>query len=371
MRSPCHARLVLFLLTTLSACDRPSPPAAPSAAGARPALSVTRAEARVEDWERVIEASGVIAAWHEATVSAATPGEPLVEVRAEVGDAVEAGQLLARFDDRNARVGLAQAEASLAEARAGARQAAADHERYLMLAQTQAISAQTVQQAETDRQVAEAQQASAEAALLAARIDLENTRVTAPDGGLISSRSAALGEVAQAGAELFRLIRQGRLEWQAELNADYLAQIGPGQSVSLELPDGSSARGQVRQLAPALDDSSRLALAYVALEPASSARAGMYASGSIAVGRASALWVPAGALVIRDGRGYVFRLRDQQVEQVGVTSGRRRGEQLEILNGLEVGESVVVQGAGFLSDGDSVRIVAAGDAPEVLAGDAR
>lgn len=334
--------------------------AAPDAATApRPALTVTAAPAVERSWPAVIEASGAIAAWQEATVAARVAGLPLVEVRADVGDRVRRGQLLARYDDSTVRADLARAEAALAAAQASAQAAEANRDRALGLQSTGAISAQDLLQSKTTAMTAVAQVAQARAALESARLSLAHTRVLAPDDGVVTSRSATLGAVAGSGTELFRLIRQNRLEWRAELGPTQLARVTPGMSATLKLPDGSTASGKVRRVAPALDGGTRLGLAYVELAPGSHARAAMFASGRLEAGARNVVTVPAESVVIRDGRSFVAMLEGSRVRLRPVETGAGRDGLVEITRGLEAGASVVARGAGFLHEADVVRVVPA------------
>ena len=124
----------------------------------------------------------------------------------------------------------------------------------------------------------------------------------------------------------------------------------------LTLPDGSTTGGRIRQLAPAMDSTTRLALAYVDLQPGSRALPGMYLTGTLQSARRPALTVPAESVVIRDGRSYVLRLEGERCRLTAVTVGRRQGSEAEITAGLKAGDPVVVKGAGFLNDNDLVRI---------------
>jgi RND family efflux transporter MFP subunit len=330
-----------------------SPPAEPA-----PALTVTVTSPERVPWPQVIEASGAIAAWQEAVIGARVSGLPLAEVDVNVGDSVKRGQVLARFDTSMVRAELAEAEARLVEAKAETRQAAVNRDRALMLRQSGALSEQQILQYVTQADTAQAQQGVAEAALQAARIKLDNTRVVAPDDGVISARNATLGQVAdaQSGAELFKLIRQGRLEWRGELTPAQMGQIRIGSPVLLALPDGSQAKATIRQLAPALDANLRLGIAYADIEPGSSARASMYVRGRVELAATDALVVPGESVTIRDGRSYVFAVEGNRVKQLPVTTGRRVGHEIEIVQGMNGDERIAVRGAGFLNDGDLVAI---------------
>ena len=112
-------------------------------------------------------------------------------------------------------------------------------------------------------------------------------------------------------------------------------------------------------VAPTVDPQTRNALVYVDLPPKTDFRAGMFARGEFALGSSDALTVPQEALVVRDGFTYVFVVGPQQrVQQRKVQTGRRIADRVEILSGLEADTSVAVRGAGFLNDGDLVRVAA-------------
>lgn len=341
----------------------PAAPATP--APAAPAMTVTLAAVTRANWDATLEASGAIEPWQEAVLGAQSPGLRLLEVRANVGDAVRRGQVLARFDAATLRAGLAELQAGLLRAEAEARQAAANRQRMQTLKGSGGVSEQEVLQYETQADTSAAQVAVARAQLEARRLQLDYAELKAPDDGVISARSATVGAVADSGAELFRLIRQGRLEWRGELTAAQLAGVAPGQRVELRLPDGSAATARVRQSAPRLDAASRMATVYADIEPGSRARAGMYAAGKVVLQQRQALIVPAASVVIRDGRSYVFKGGADAARPlaaaraVHVEVGRRQGGALELLGSVAAGERVVVQGAGFLKDGDTVRVIRA------------
>ncbi|MBC3941106.1 efflux RND transporter periplasmic adaptor subunit [Sphingomonas albertensis] len=341
------AGAALLIATGVAVVTITGEPSAPTTA-AKPAaaLTVTEATARRELWPMTVEASGAIAPWQEASIGTQIGGYQLIDVRVNVGDRVRRGQLLARLDP-------ALLNAEEAQLRAGYDQAEANRQRALSLQASGAVSDQDVLQFVTEAR-------TAAAGLAAKRLQLRYTSVVAPDDGIISARTATLGAVAPAGQEFFRLIRQERLEWRGELTAPQLARVIPGQKIMLELPDGTHSAATVRQTAPILDERSRLGIAYADIVGGSRARAGMYANGRIEMAETPAITVPAQSVVIRDGRYYVLKLgRPEAAPRASlqaVTIGRRRGDAVEILSGLAVGARVVVQGAGFLNDGDVVRL---------------
>ncbi|HET7730851.1 MAG TPA: efflux RND transporter periplasmic adaptor subunit [Usitatibacter sp.] len=327
-----------------------------AAAPARPALSVTVVQPATAALALRLEATGNVAAWQEAIVGAEAPGLRISDVLVNVGDRVTKGQVLATFAPETRQAESAQQQAAVAEAQAAFDEARSNAERRRLLAASGAASKQEIEQYTTAARTAEARLAAARAAARAAEVNLGNTRVLAPDDGVVSARAATVGAVAQPGQELFRVIRKGRLEWRAEVPAADLPRVRPGQEVAVTLPGGEAAAGKVRMIAPTLDPQTRNAIVYVDLQPGA-ARAGMFARGEFDLGTAPALTVPQQAVVVRDGFSYVFTVTPaNRVQQRKVRVGRRSGERIEIVEGLPAGTSVVAAGAGFLNDGDLVAI---------------
>jgi HlyD family secretion protein len=231
-----------------------------------------------------------------------------------------------------------------------------------------ALSAQEVARYVTAEQTANARAASAKAGLTAQQVRLRHTDVRAPDSGIISDRKATVGSVPAPSAELFRMIRKGRLEWRAELTSAELGRIAPGAEVQVTAANGSVMKGKVRALAPTVDPNNRATLVYVDLAPPSgkspAPSAGMFARGEFLLGATVALTVPQQALVMREGFSYVFSVGpDERVAQRKVQTGRQSGDRVEILSGLSAEAQLAMEGAGFLNDGDLVRVVAPAAAP--------
>ncbi len=365
-RRPLIVAGVLVLLAiagvAVSVLRGPSAPAAAPVSGPvqdRASLTVALASPALVSWQETMQVAGGIYAWQEASVGAEVSGLRLVDVDVDVGDQVRKGQLLARFDEATMLAAVNQQKAVLAQVEASAAEADANASRAAGLRKSGALSEQNIVQYETRARVTRAEVESARARLHSQELALSYTRVLAPDDGVISSRNAMLGSVAGPGTELFRLVRQNRIEWRAEVPAAQLARIQIGQVVSVELQDGTTVQGTVRQIAPMLNENTRVGIAYVELDHANSgsARPGMYANGTIALGERPAMTVPASAIVLRDGHEYVFTVdANQQVVQNKVTIGRRSGRDVEIVTGLDANMGVIISGAPFLNDGDLVRV---------------
>ena len=335
-------------------------------AQARPALTVTVTRAQTQNLAQGVSANGTVAAWQEASIGAEIGGLRLTEVRVNVGDQVKAGQVLAVFAADNVLAEINQAKAAMNEAKAVAAEAQANADRARALQPSGVISAQQFNQSLTAEATAKARVESAQALMAVHELRLRQTQVKAPDSGVISSRSASVGAVVGLGTELFRQIRGNRLEWRADMVSSELFQIKAGQKVHIQAAAGGTVTGTVRMVAPTVDGQNRTGTVYVDLPPnaMSSLKPGMYARGDFEFGSTSASMVPQQSVVIRDGFSQIFVVQaDQRVKLYKVNLGRRQGEWLEVTSGLPAEANVVVRGAGFLTAGDLVKVVA--DTPAV------
>lgn len=333
---------------------------APAAVPApKAALSVSSVSPTSGSLAMKLAANGSVAAWQEASIGAEVNGLKLTEVRVNVGDAVRKGQVLATFASETAQAELLQVQASLAEAEASAFAASADAQRAATLKDTGALSATQIAQFNTQEATSKARVQAAKAQVTAAQVRLKNAQLTAPDNGIISARNATVGSVVGAGAELFRMVRQGRLEWRAEVTSSEIGRIKSGALVSVTAASGATVNGKVRMIAPTVDPVTRNALVYVDIPANPGILAGMYAKGEFALGQQNALTLPQQALVLRDGFTYAMRIEaNNKVSQMKLQTGKRNGDLVEILSGAKAGEKFVASGAAFLADGDTVKVVA-------------
>jgi len=345
--------------------SRAADAAKPGASAAKPALTVRTTQARQSTLPVKLSANGSIAAWQEASVGAEANGLRVQELHAAIGDFVRRGQLLATFAAETIQADVALARANLAEATANAAEAAANAERARAVQGTGALSAQQINQYLTAELAAKARVDSAKAQLDTQLLRLKHTRLEAPDSGTITARSATVGAVVGAGTEMFKMVRQGRLEWRAEVTSAELGRIQAGTAVVVTAPGGSQAKGRVRMVAPTVDATSRNGMVYVDLLAAQTAGAplgaafkpGMFARGEFEMGSSQALTVPQTAVVVRDGFSYVYRVNaDNRVSQIKVSTGRMVGETMEV-QGIQPQDRLVASGGSFLSEGDMVKVV--------------
>jgi RND family efflux transporter MFP subunit len=335
----------VLLRTTASGTETVNESIAPD----HSAIAVVTERAVFAQWQDTIETSGVIAPWQEAVINAQIEGYQIIEIRADVGDVVHKGQVLAVLNQEFLHVQRDELQAKWDKATADLKRASA-------LSAKGNMSEKDLLQVQTEEKIAKA--------LLEQKLlEIKYATVTAPDAGVIVSRSALLGQVGQLGTELFRINRQSRLEWRAELAASDLKRVSVGQKVEVDLPDGEVVIGVIRMIAPTLDEATRRGLIYADITEGSMARAGMYSGGRILLGLRQALIVPAASLLVRDGRHYAARLSGSEqgprVELVPVDIGRYSGDRAEVMDGLSPSDTIVGQGAGLLNDGDRVRVVQA------------
>jgi len=323
---------------------------------AKPALTVTAVTVTPEPLTRTVEASGTITAWQEVPVGAETGGLRAVDVYADEGSYVRQGQVLVKMNDAVLASQERQQAAALASAKAQLAQAQAALGRAQDLKGQGFLSQASLDQATAQQRTAAANVSAAQAALAETQTRRGQTNVRAPVAGLITARSVVKGQIVAAGTELFRLVRDGRLELNAQIPEQDLAAVRPGMPATV-MGNGVSTTGTVRIVTPQVDPQTRVGLARIALAAGSGLKPGMFATASIAGGAAPSLTVPVQSIIYRTDQAGVYVLDSaNHVHFRPVKTGQRAGDRVEVLGGVNAGERVVAQGAGFLSDGDLVRV---------------
>ena len=324
---------------------------------------------------RALVVNGSLAAWDELPVGTEAGGLAIVQVAVEEGDKVTKGQLLAKLDDSVLKAQYAQAIAAVAQAEAGIRKAEAmsgsassDVRRAKELSKNGFISGQTAEQRETtfsaaqaDVNVARQNLTTAQAIADERAAQLAQTEIRAPTDGTISKRMAKLGNVVAVGEQLFRMIRDNRVELQAEVPEMDLPRLKEGQAATVVLSDGDTQRfeGKIRLVGATVDPQTRIGMVYVALPEDPALKPGMFVHGEVQTGHADVLQVPAQAIVYKDFKPAVFIVDEANHAKLRmVETGARINGQVEIINGVSAGEHVALAGAGYLKDNDLVRVEA-------------
>lgn len=338
--------------------------------------------------DRVI-ASGTIQPVETVYVQPQVEGVRIEELKADVGDKVEAGQVLAVLSRdalklqkqqylatiaKTEAVG-AQYEAQLAEARANEAEAVRQAERAETLIRTKAVSQTQLEQLQSQAEAAKARTRAAEQTIAANKADLDvarsqladvelslsRTEMKAPVGGVITERNAKIGAIASAaGNPLFTLIRDGAIELQADVAEGDLLKLKPGQKVNLSIA-GTSTRidGEVRVIDPVVDQTSRLGKVKISIADAAAARAGMFASAEIIITQRKVLSLPLTAVTAEKDGDYVRKVVDGVVDMTKVKTGVADGDYVEIASGLKDKDVVVEKAGVFVRDGDHIAPVRA------------
>ena len=366
---PCAAQLLLvgaLAAAVLSTgCNKPEADD-PKAAAVAQGLPVTLVPADTREVERTIVVSGPVSAWEEMQLGVEVSGVRVTRLNVDVGQSVTAGQVLLELDARTLDSELAQARAALNEAEAGAALAQANLRRSEALVRDKLVSAASVDELRAARSQAIARQATARAMRDTAQLRRDFATLRAPDSGVISKRLVQPGQVVAAGTPLLYLIRDNRLEWRAELADSELARVQVGDIVSITQA-GTRIDGRVRAVSPGVDAATRTGTLYADLPDPGPLRAGSYVEGRITIGAAPGITVPVAAIVQRDGNSYVFTVDGKTARRVRVRTGSTVGTRIEIVEGVRPGTQVVEAGAGFLGEGDIVRVVPATATPAAKA----
>ncbi len=333
-----------------------------SSSSPKAALTIAITQPEQQNWQQYFTANGNIAAWQEVVIGSELSGQRITKVNVNIGDKVSRGQVLAEINNESIRADLATAKANYAEAQAVLTDASATNKRFQQLKNTGAISAREATQYQTSQSTAQARLDAAKAQIDSNQLRLTQTQVIAPDHGVISARTATVGSLAQTGQELFRLIRDDRLEWRAEVTSTDLYKLKQGMTAQITSPDPAqpTIKGIVRMIAPVIDPKTRYGLVYVDLPTTDAVRMGMFVKGEFDLGEKAALTIPQTALLLRDGFTYVFIVnKDNRVTQQKVTIGIRLKDRIEVIDLPNNNVNLVASGTGFLADGDLIKIAPA------------
>jgi membrane fusion protein (multidrug efflux system) len=283
------------------------------------------------------------------------------QVYVREGDRVSAGAPLARFEAVDFESTLRSAEADVISARTAATTAQWNYDQSKDLFKVGAIAERDLRATEQAAVAAKAQQAAAEARQRAAQSQVRDTRIVAPVNGTIQFRRVQGGEHILRGAELFTLVRSEILELTASLPARRANEVKPGQPVRF-LADGRTFTGKVARVSPTIDPASRSITAYVQIpNPKGELKGNTFSSGQIiAQTLEGVLVVPQPAVRTgQDGKPFVYRITGGELEQAPVTLGvvDEARSLVEIKDGLQLGDQVVVGNVGTLGRGMKAQII--------------
>jgi HlyD family secretion protein len=382
------ALLAAALLPAAGAqAQTPAPAASQAAAPVGPSVTVTAA--KTTEIVQSVVVSGSMVARDEVLVSPEVDGLQIVEILAEEGDKVAAGQILARLSRTTLDVQKAQNEAQIARAEAVIAQSNAqiveaeanlvaannNFDRTKQLRASGNVSNETFDQRDAVARAAQAKLNSSRQALAIANADLAlakaqgrdievklaRTQIKAPAAGTLSRRNAKLGATAAMAATepLFRIIADGAIELEAEVAEVELPGLKLGQRVAV-LQAGSTVplEGSIRLISPEVDRASRLGRLRVSLKGDQPVSVGAFARGVIETGRKTAVTLPLSAITYARSGPTVQSVTDGKVTTKPIKLGLAGDGRAEIVSGVSDGETVVARAGTFVRDGDMITPIA-------------
>lgn len=317
------------------------------------ATAVTVTWPEVKAIEKVEVSVGRLVADSSPVVAAETSGR-IRRIHRDAGDVVEVGELLAELDPRTQQIDVNTASAEVRRLKALLDNQQVRVARLRDLAERQSVAQDQLDEAETQVEVFAAQLEQARSRLDEVEFNLERTRIISPLSGRIQARVVSEGDFVAAGRALFELVSADVLRAVLPLPESLQDQVEVGQPVRLAIPSrqGQWVESQVSEIRPLVGPGSRAIELIVELDNPGGWRAGGSVTGQLIIASREGVVVPPGAIVRRPAGTVVFIYDgDSHAEQRLVETGVRYSDWVEVTAGLAKDEPVVVDGAGFLSDG--------------------
>ncbi len=350
--------LALGLTLLLAACDDDDGADVPEL---RPVRSVLVQETAAGETFAV---SGTVESQIEVDLAFRIGGR-LVERPVQLGDTVEAGQLIGRLDATDEQNALRSAEASLAAAAGQLAEARSNFDRQRQLFERDFVSQAGLDRAEQQLTSAQGAFDAAEAQVAIARQRLADTELLADAPGVVTAVGAEAGEVVQPGRRIVQLARDEGKDAVFDVSAAMVARTPPDPevTVTLSLDPGVSAQGRVREVAPRADAVTGTIRVRVGLiDPPAAMRLGSTVTGRVHVGGLGGIELPASALTSSEGAPAVWVVDPETntvaLRPVGVA--RFNPATVSIEYGLDIGERVVTAGVQALRPGQEVRLLGDG-----------
>ncbi len=335
LKNSTAAALVLFL----GGCGKHS-----VTSSAKPLLT---AKVRVQIVEKknsvsTEEVVGTVRPSLRASLEAKVSGR-IEKMAAAPGQTAKQGEVLAQLDVR-------EIQAKLDQAKALREQGAGDLKRYeALLAQSSAT------QAEFDAM--QSRYRVAEAGLLEAQTMMGYASISAPFDGVITRKLADVGDLAAPGKPLLEMESPGKLRLEADVPEALINHVKLGDNLAVRISDlPGTVQGTVAEIFPTADANSRTFRVKLDLPENPVLRGGQFGRAAVPVVQTSSLFIPAAALVQRGQMEIVFVFANGQAQLRLVKTGKRLADDLEILSGLNSGETIVTEGAAILLDGQPLQI---------------
>jgi RND family efflux transporter MFP subunit len=359
-----YIMLVILAAALLGGCSHKSS-VGEEAQGSEPGSAnaeVTLAKVTHADIRETVAVSGMVAALpnQDVRVSALVTGR-IAEMKVAEGDAVQIAQVIAHLDPRPYQDQLVQAEAAAQQAKANLENAQLSRKRNEDLFQRGIAARKDFEDARTQESVAAASVRQSETAVALAHLQLDRTQILSPLNGRVAKRFVSVGEqvdgtAAQPIAEVANLVE---VELLANIPSKYLSKLHVGEALEIESDSaaGKQLAGKVAAISPAVDPTTNLGVVRIRIPNVDALlRLGMYLTAQIAVeDHKNALTVPAEA-IYRDEKGqpHVYRVEKDTATAVDVMLGIQGKDRIEILSGVNDGDTIILSGGYGLPDTSKV-----------------
>lgn len=290
------------------------------------------------------EAVGTVRPRLRATLEAKVSGR-IAQLKKKPGDKVAKGEVVAVLDVQEIRAKLNQARAMFEQARA-------ERDRYAKLLEKDAVTRQEFESIDTRFEVAKASVQEAQSILSYAQ-------VTAPIDGVVTHKLANEGDLASPGRPIYEVADPGSLRLEVAVPEALSGFVGIGTQIPVKLADATEpVDATVSEIAPAADPNSRTLLVKLDLPDVDGLRSGQFGRALIPTGRTEILRLPEAAIIRRGQLEIVFVVNDGRAQLRLIKTGKRFGDRVEVVSGLEPGERVIIDGAENLLDGQPVNVKA-------------
>jgi RND family efflux transporter MFP subunit len=316
------------------------------------ATPVTVETAQSEQVETVERSLGRLRALNDTTVSAEVEGR-LVEVSVNEGDAVEQGDTLAKIDPLDFELQLSQARAEISQLKAEIETKEAEVERQRQLREGGHVSQAVLEQSESDLVSLEQQLIMARAQLASAQLNRDRSTIVAPISGRIGTRFVNEGEYMNSGQEMFRIVHEEALEVELAFPERLAGKLETGQLVRLQATeaDGEMVETEIKAILPTIGRDNSAVVALAKVHNPGNWRPGGSVHAEVVLEVRDSIVVPVQGVVLRPEGEVVFVEEDGRASERSVEVGRRTADWVEIRAGIEPGERIIVDGAGFLAEG--------------------
>ncbi|MFN8578705.1 MAG: efflux RND transporter periplasmic adaptor subunit [Candidatus Sericytochromatia bacterium] len=377
-----------------------------------PVLTVTAINPSIKNIEKTLSVTGNLSAWDMVYAQASANGLKVINIFAEAGQNVTKGQVLVQLDDSMLKAQLSSAKArlinaqaqlqkiknpnreqdilrqraSLQQAKANLDNARENAKRYQSLYEQGAVSrfdldsrntsletAQAFYNQEEQRlnllfagsrtediSIAQASVLDVQAQIQQIEVQLSQTVVKAPDSGLIQERQVHLGDISSSVAKMFSIVRNNRFELQAKVPESDLKNIKVGASVKISSDVDSKIKtfGNIRQIGPGVDAVTRQAIVKIDVDYVAGMQTGQFLRGIVNLGKNTSLVIPSKSILNQEGITKVYSVDEKSYANLKtVEVGIRDGEYVEVKSGLTKNDKIIIDGIGFLRDGDFVKVL--------------